>query len=267
HNHASQPGNTAPWTYADRMAMADGIAECDKAKENVKTKCGDIKKKAKCPSSAAITRAEKARKAAKDTHGLNSRQYNTQNAKVTAEYKAYAKAVQSDPCQRALRCFLSPYKPSRCCPKQTPHHVVDAASFTDGPAFPGQPRSKHPKKTGWKKYSVNKAPCVCAEGPNQTTASHGLMHVRTGVVAQAKQKNGEWTRKQATDTGVKAMTKTFPGTKACEACLKKQLDKYHDSARTTPDDKPINANVEMTADPTARTAAAKVMLPPPRRRR
>ncbi len=86
--------------------------------------------------------------------------------------------------------MLVPYKPeSGCCPGQTGDHVIDAASFLEPKEFSGQTRNQRTKITGWKNYDVDKAPCCCAEGPNQTTATHGQLHVRRGVVAAGK-KNG-----------------------------------------------------------------------------
>ena len=245
HNHGSTPGNTAPWTYLDRMAMAEGIKECDAAKSQAETACGDLKQKAKCPSGDMVRKAENARKLAKDKYGVDSPVYKRFNTITTKRYEKFAKDIQDDPCQKALRCFLSPYAPSRCCPKQTPHHVVDAASFLDAPEFSGQARNERPKKTGWKKYDVDAAPCVCVEGPNQTTATHGEIHARTSVKAEALMNGkGQWSRQQATQAGVESINETFPDTVACKACLEKQLDKYHDSSKSTADDRPLDATTE-----------------------
>ena len=248
HNHGSSIANTPPWTYLVRMAMAEGIKECDAAREKVKADCGDLKQKAKCPSAEMAKKAERARKLAKDKYGEESSQYKRFNTITKQRDEKFAKDIQDDKCQRALRCFLSPYSPSSCCPGQTPHHVVDVASFLVEAEFQGQPRNERPKKTGWKNYDVDKAPCVCVEGPNQTTATHGEIHARTSVKAEAlMDKNGQWSRREATQAGVASINETFPDTKECKDCLQKQLDKYHDGAKTTEDDRPIDATTEGSA--------------------
>lgn len=249
HNHKSEIGNeSVPWTHIDRMSMADGIKECDKAKETVEEKCGDTSKKAKCPSAKKVKSNEKSRKNAKDKHGKDSAQYKRFHTLVLKEYANYAEEIEKDECHKALRCFLTPYSPSRCCPKQTPHHVVDAASFLNPMEGVGRD-DKRRRKTGWKKYVPKKAPCVCVEGPNQCTATHGEIHARTSVKAEALMDDDEqWSRSQATTAGVESINETFPNTKSCNECLEKQLDKFHDKAKTTPDDRPLDASTEGSPD-------------------
>jgi hypothetical protein len=154
--------------------------------------------------------------------------------------------------------MLVPYKPdSGCCPGQTGDHVIDAASFLDKAEYKNQPRNKRPKIVGWKKYDVDKAPCCCAEGPNQTTATHGQLHVRRGVVAAGRK---TWTRQEAASTGAKAIRKTFPDSHCSQACLEAQINSYHDKARTAKPEKPIKAKASMTKDEDERIKARNDML-------
>lgn len=262
HNHASPPGNTAPWTYADRMAFADGISQCSGEKDRAEKACGDTSKKMICPDISALQTASKARKQAKDKAGDNFQsdpEYLKRHAEVQGHYGALAKTMNDDPCQKAMRCFLAPYKPNRCCPGQTGDHLVDAASF--GPRDGA-------KIGGWSKYNTDKAPVMCAEGPNQTTATHGQMHTRRGVVAlHEADANGEWPRAKATETGAKAAKKTFPDSNCSQECLEAQLNKYHDKAKDDGPEKPIKANATMTSDPAERDAARAEMIGTPRRGR
>lgn len=259
HNHASPITNTMTWTYLDRMEMALGIEECNEAASNAYKKCGPLEEKIKCPSSEKVKLAEKSREWAKEMYGDDSAEYDITNKRVKNEYSKYSKEVEQNDCQKALRCFLSPYEPSRCCDKQTPHHVIDAASFLDegvrykfgekyydnGKRNDKKLRREHRRrKKGWKKYEVNKAPCVCTEGPNQCTATHGEVHARTSVRAECLAKNGKWTRKQATIAGVKSINDTFPNTENCKKCLYKQIKKYHDNAKTSKDEQPIDATTQ-----------------------
>lgn len=270
HNHGSNPPNTPPWTYADRMALSEGLGQCGRERAEVKKKCGrDLNKKPQCPDASGVEAAETARAAAKaaaiaalgESGFKNDPAYVNANNTVSTAYENFARQTQQDECQRALRCFLVPYKSdkpgmkgkSNCCPKQTGHHVVDAASFF------GDTRGGSPLP-GWGNYSVDAAPCVCVEGPDYTTATHGQMHTRQGVVAMRKRNSGnQWTRSEATAAGVKAVQRTFPGSQCSTKCLQAQLDRYHDSARTSADDQPINAKAPMERDSPARQVVDAAM--------
>ncbi|MCP2072506.1 UNVERIFIED_ORG: hypothetical protein J2Y77_001942 [Pseudomonas lini] len=264
HNHASQPGNTVPWPYSDRMALAEDLGQCEGEKKRVNDAC-DTSKKVVCPDIDKLKNALKERNSAKKIAGdgfESDPAYLAAHTGVKNEYSSLAKTINADPCQKALRCFLAPYKPNRCCPGQTGDHLIDSASFTDGPAFPGQPRNQHPTKAGWSKYQTDKAPVMCVEGPNQTTATHGQMHTRRGVVAlKEADAKGEWPRSKATETGAKAAKKTFPDSDCSQECLEAQLNKYHDNAKDPGDEKPINARASMTSDPQQRARAVVEMCP------
>lgn len=255
HNHGSQPGNTMTWTYADRMAYAKGLSQCDDERTRAKDACGDTSKKVVCPDISALKKASAARAAAKKKAGdkfKDNADYQSRHQEVQREFSALAEKINNDPCQKALRCFLAPYRPNRCCPGQTGDHLVDAASF--GPR-------KGKKITGWSKYQTNKAPCICAEGPNQTTATHGQLHTRRGVVALHEQDDkGEWPRGRATQVGAKAARKTFPDSNCSQECLEAQLNKYHDTAKDDGAEKPIKANASMTSDVGERAAARAEMF-------
>lgn len=255
-NHASPMANEAvPWTYADRMAFAKDLSQCEGERSRAETACGDTSQKMVCPDITPLRDATKARKAAKDAAGdgyETDPTYLQKHAEVQAKYSALATTINDDACQKAMRCFLAPYKPNRCCPGQTGDHLVDAASFG--------PRNGD-KIDGWSKYKTNKAPVMCAEGPNQTTATHGQMHTRRGVVAlhEADEK-GEWPRSTATATGAKAARITFPDSNCSQDCLEAQLNKYHDKAKDDGTEKPIKANATMTSDPQERGKAVAEMF-------
>ncbi|MGR3890052.1 PAAR-like domain-containing protein [Pseudomonas sp. 1152_12] len=270
HNHASQPGNTVPWAYMDRMALANESGQCESEKKQAQTACKDTPQNKFCPDISPLQAATKARKAAKTAAGDGFKSdpaYLRQHAAVQSEYGTLAKTLNDDACQRAMRCFLAPYRPNKCCPGQTGDHLIDSASFTEGPAFTGQPRHQHRKKAGWSKYKTNKAPVMCAEGPNQTTATHGQMHTRRGVVAlKEADANGEWPRAKATETGAKAAKKTFPDSDCSQQCLEAQLNTYHDKAKDPGKERPIKACASMTSNQSERDKAWAEMRPRSRRR-
>src|SRR5690606_21519972 len=167
-NHGSAPGDTPPWTYIDRMAMGN-IEECKAEKENVESKCGDLNAPVKCPPAGAELVA--ARK--------------TASGKSKAEKQALERKlggqIQRDECQKALRCFLSPYEPSKCCPGQTPDHLIDVKSFVES----GADRVTGTRKPGWSKYDAKAAPCMCVEGGAATCSTHGVLSTKRKAFVNA----------------------------------------------------------------------------------
>ncbi len=147
----------------------------------------------------------------------------------------------------ARRCQLVPYRPARgqarCCPGQTPHHVVEAASFLE----PGTRKKGGVLKNGGWKYDLKKAPCVCAEGMNNTTATHGLMHTFQGVRAKklTEKTGGKWTMNQAAETGAASVNMVF-GSGCSQTCLEHQIKAYHEQAGIKPED-------EIDATPSGKT--------------
>lgn len=196
HNHASKPGQTPTFPYVDRMKMAKASGACADQIEEYEKHCKPAKggKKVQCPKRGNRTKA------------------------------SYAAQLENDPCQRAARCMLSPYKPSRCCKPQTPHHLVPKAGFY-------KTRFGGIKMNGCSGYKSNAAPCICAEG-GATTATHGLLHalqrdaIRTGPFKSAK----TWKFGNAVTNAGDAVGEVFPQCKdkdGSNKCIEDQLKKAH----------------------------------------
>ena len=143
-------------------------------------------------------------------------------------YRAYSKKIEKNKCNKAARCALTPYEPSRCCPPQTPHHLVPKSQFYKKSVDDGK------KLPGCKKYNANKAPCICVEGTNHSMASHGLLHFDQKAAVEKrffKNKKPEFTGKErwscteAEQQGADAVEKIFPQCSA--ACIKAQLRAAH----------------------------------------
>ena len=235
HNEQCDPANTPPIVYVDRMAMMKDESDCQTERGNVNTHCGEppSKAKLKCPTPPVT-----------DPYSR-------------AEHEAYASRMSNDPCQAALRCALTSYKKGKagaCCPDQTPDHLIEASSFLSN-------RRENVAREGWGKYDQNAAPCLCAEGPNQTVATHGDLSMRRGVVALVKRDpdTGMWPRQEATDTAARSAKLTFP--QCSEECIKAQLNTYHDSIAEDPE-KPVKAVSSMARDEEARAERATEMMPP-----
>ncbi len=258
HNEMCDPANTPPWPYVDRMAMAM-IKDCDEQRRRVKEACDPWEEKAVCPSTEGVQAAKDHNLDVKAEFGDNSAQHKASKMVLKTTFEQFADMVEDNDCQKKLRCVFVPYQKDgkkMCCPNQTPHHVIEASSFLDEGSRSGTPKTID----GWDSYDAEAAPCVCVEGENQTTSTHGQMHLRQGVVSANKMDaNGMWSRAEATQTGVEAVCKTFPDSECDPECLEAQLNTYHDKACTSDPEKPIRAISTMDSSPEAREAAAADM--------
>lgn len=203
HNHASDPGQTPPWPYADAMTVGTGDpCEAEKAKEE--KACEDYKPNGKKDVCAAA-----------GVGGKFSR-----SKKLVA---ARSKSASQNPCMAARRCKLLPYdaKPrdgvNGCCPAQTGDHIVPKSSFYTISVLVGI------KKPGWAKYDMKKAPCMCLEG-GSCSGSHGLRHAHHK--AFSKVANG---KPNSFDNEVKhcaeGASAVAPG--CSQPCLEAQLKEGH----------------------------------------
>jgi len=233
HNEQCNPANTPPIVYVDRMAMMKDESACAGDKKKIDDACGNPpdEKKTQCP--------------VRPPHEPYSR----------AVHEDFAERMRDDKCHTALKCALVSYDKGRaggCCPGQTPDHLIEASSFLSN-------RKQNIARPGWEKYSQGAAPCMCAEGPNQTVATHGELSMRRGVVALVKQDaSGMWPRSEATKTAAKSAKLTFPN--CSEECIEAQLNKYHDGVAADPE-KPIKAVSSMASDAEDRAEAAADMMP------
>jgi hypothetical protein len=271
-NHACPTANqAAPWTYADRMAMAEGINECDKAREDVKSKCKEpLDRKAECPPESgqlkqanselrSVNKAFKAGNVSLAKKQLKEKEVSGLQQKLRV---ALIRGPDSE-CHRALQCFLTTYSPNRCCPGQTPDHLVEVASFLDRDNTPpGTKRSKAQRIAGWSKYKDSKAPCACAEG-GATTLTHGVLSVRRGVTANVfAEAHGvtTWSLKDAAEVGAWAFTSTFRASGCDEECVKKQIENGHKNFQDDPNNpKDIKISSHMIDNDAWRDSAEKVM--------
>lgn len=248
HNHMSQPGQTPPWPFTDRAAMAAATGKCDGVVEDAKKKCtdkkGNWKKSAGCPDASGVTTCyqsmvdakdamEKAKGAAKSAAKAK---YETAKDAWKKEYTDLAKKIEDDECHKAMRCLLAPYEPGKCCPGQTGDHLVDAACFYKE----GQRDVDGQQIKGCEGYHGSKAPVMCVEGPNNTLATHGMMHTLKGNAAKkARDSKGNITYEQGKKQGVEAANEIFPELGCPAECLEAQLDAYHQKDKNGPqlDDK------------------------------
>lgn len=258
HNHASWVGNTPPQVYLDRMAMGFDLAECAGARDKVTDKCKDFDE-IPCPDESGVKAAEslasETREVLKSTGMTEYKRARHQdtiaaNQLVNEEYERYSKGFGGDckegQCLDALKCFLSPQSPSRCCDKQTPHHLIPASSIVKEGArnqTGGEPVLKE-----FAGYKSLKAPCVCVEGPSADIATHKKAHNAwadrvsslPGASTDLEYSDGHKetaqfiTYEQATTAAKESMAKVAPH---CDpACTEAQLNSYHFGDKDLTDD-------------------------------
>ncbi len=227
HNHASDPGNTAPWTYQDRMALGMKTGECSDEIDAAKKACGDdLNRKATCPPEGQDLANARSKFDSQRKAGASKTELNSIRSDIRQRERKLAGASQR-PCQRALRCFLTPYDSGHCCPGQTPDHLIEVKCIVEA----GGSRQTGKKRPGWDGYDSNKAPCLCAEGEAATVSTHGVLSSRRKVAMQARG-TGDMSLDEAATIGAKSASTTFKG--CSENCLKAQLMSYHTAAQSDP---------------------------------
>jgi hypothetical protein len=221
HNHASVPGNTPGWPYIDESAVDSPGNPCAKDMKKEETACKDYQPRGRKDACAQSLLGK----------GKPSGRKDSPQADTLADKTA------ANECLAARRCALQPYKSTKagCCGQQTGHHLIEASSLH----VSGRGGSGSEPLPGVENYSENMAPCVCAEGKNQNTGTHGLMHAYqsasaskapTGDIQLADgktMKTKKTTYGTAKRKAIDAMEKTFPQSKCSRECIEKQLDNYH----------------------------------------
>jgi len=275
HNHMSTPGNTPPWTFAARAQLASQHSECDadveKAEKACTTKKGEWKKSAGCPKTDTIDASKQAMadaKAAMEKSGTAAaeKKYEDAKKKWNDDYDAFAKSVDDDPCQSALRCLLVPYAGKKgegaCCQGQTGDHLIDAACFHNK-GRGDEPDSK--TLPGCSKYDTNRAPVMCVEGQNNTQGTHGDMHTIKGHLAkQNRDSKGKITLAEGKEQAKEAVETVFPDSACSGPCIEAQLKKYHnDDCKMDDDQKIRGAASGRTSDEAAAATRTERASPGP----
>lgn len=277
HNHASMPGNTPIWPYMDSMAWSLDHPCIEDAKNELEAckECKPYGPEDPCPPhnppmppepddelanlrktrNKDLTKAQKARKKNLTKAFKASPKYQQWKKDRVAYYENLNKKTEENDCLKARRCMLVPYKPEGdqpgCCEGQTGHHLIEASAFIK----PGTRGKGNIPRPGCEKYNVDKAPCVCAEGPDNTTASHGLMHTYHKVRAKKKGQGGKWEMKEAAETGAASLNMVFKD--SCnQKCIEAQIKTYHKEADINPEQE-IVASPSGKADNEAAEAAWK----------
>jgi len=225
HNHGSFPGNSPTWPYLDSAAFA-GEGPCSGLASEVDKHCsGEVIKNKK---GQVTSRTRKS---------------------------SMKKMCKKKECRKALKCVLTKKNPSNCCPnkdgtKPTPHHIVPDSQFKDVNG------NRLPLKSG-KKYSYNRAPCICAQGNSHSIGKHGEMHGETntktrsflGVPPSKRIPDQRWPYVAAEKIGAEAVNNVFP--ECSTGCLRAQLRSGHESMGVSRTDsvRPTTAGGEAETGP------------------
>ncbi len=212
HNHNPTP-NSPPTVHIDRMALMNASTSCNTEKKAIKTHCGEKLEKAKCPSSKGVKDAKK--KVGRAKKGSAARA--TAQLELDQAFADYSAAMQQDPCQRALRCAMMPYRDGKkaCCPHQTPEHIIQGAQFFYGKAKGGR------RRNNCTSYEYRGAPCVCAEG-GATVATHGLLGAaRKDYITNNHSGQTTWEFGDAVKCGAQSTSKVFSNCRP--GCIESQL--------------------------------------------
>ncbi len=204
HNHASAPGQTPPWPYADSMEIdAAGNTDdpCAKDKEKEQKACEEFEKDGQDPCEIA---------------GLGGTARPRTHTSATGLISARQQSSAND-CINARRCRLQPYKNTKkgkggCCPSQTGNHVIPESYFNDVSG-----------------YVADNAPCMCVTGTSWHSGNHQYLHsaqsVRDGFF---KDSNGMISIEKAAENGGLAQKEVFKEAGCDEDCIKSQVVKGHE---------------------------------------
>ncbi|MCI5130116.1 MAG: DUF4150 domain-containing protein [Candidatus Electrothrix sp. EH2] len=275
HNHASPTTNTPPWPYCDSMAAGTGQDPCEKEKDEEKKACDGCKPNPEdgdepCPKFEKpkfkepdelreLYNIPRKKRTAANKSDINrlKKEY-----KASPEYEKFLKEkeeafnklhkdVEENECAKARRCKLSPYNEKKdgvkgCCPGQSPHHVIPKSSFY------AESVSKKKKIDGVKKYSPNKAPCICLEGESNTVGNHGKAHTQHITICEkAGMKEGEkYPFDKHNSNCSKAAHKVAPH--CSQGCIEHQVKEGHKKAGVN-----TNNNPEIKHSPSGSKAPAK----------
>jgi hypothetical protein len=228
HNEQCSPADTGPWPFLSKDAQGNIIAgDCQGEVDREKEACADY-----------APHKENGPKPCKEA-GLDQKSSAVRAAEGEAGFEKRSRSIQTGgnkalDCVRARRCQLGPYKPSLCCPTQTPDHVIPKSSFYEESVKGGLMASwaaKANPNTGG--YKPNAAPCMCLEGPNNTWANHGLRHSLhksdPPVVGGAAVPDGNMMPfEDSVSHSCKCSAEVVKSSECSQKCLEQQVRKGHE---------------------------------------
>lgn len=223
HNHGSIPAG-APPTLHNAMMAARKISDCQDDLIAINNKCSPWHLGKGCPEEheAIITRAEARRDAARVASGRTKppygRAYDQAHSQLRDEYLVYTFHINRDPCRKAMKCLLMPFKDMNQvkCKKQTGEHLIEKASCK-----------------GVGRYNENDAPTAFTEGTSNHLGEHGIVSLdRKQFMKDWRKRNKRnpgltWTMGEAADLGADVFHEQTTDPRCNRECLRKQIIAGH----------------------------------------
>jgi hypothetical protein len=197
HNHASAPGNTPPWAYADSATM-EPIEACKKETARKEEAC-----------KGKETREEQ----------CNDKKCNDAKKCLLVSYTQGVRKSSSTQVG--------------CCDGETPHHLVEVHGFME----PGlrDENTKLPQFPNYEQNDAPCVCASAGKGwDNAKEGDHGFLHALQGKLelaaieaAPTAEKTYAWNYGQSKAAGIRAHQQTFTNSHCSKKCLEAQLDSYH----------------------------------------
>ena len=209
---------------------------CKSSKDKIDSKCKPAKKGDKASTAWMVPHCEglMLKPTTKNVKAI-ARFFSTDVDAVGLKPKASGDAAtyleglavsKKNPCVKARRCQLVPYKETKtaevaekggkgCCPGQTGHHPLPEEIFPEGDDC-------------YTDETHGNAPTICVEGVNNSHGSHGKIHSTMDALMTnhiQKAKTDQISNAKAINAGAKSVKLTFPG--CDETCTKQQLRAFY----------------------------------------
>ena len=195
HNHASQTGQTPPWTYIDSVAVPPLDHPCKEEIENAQEACKD-------------------------------------STKVQVGSRMHRICDEEGKCEKAMGCILVPKgkdKEMCCSPDNTGHHLIEdhwirpgGELVNDFASLGEKGDSGRYKKPGG---PYNGAPTMCAN-KSRYHGKHGIAH-GTGGVMEEKFIGKDFKYADGKKIALAAHKDAYPDGGCTEQCIESQLDDFY----------------------------------------
>jgi len=248
-NHQGDaPGATPPWPFTDSQASGSET-KCTAEKEKEKKACKEYKPNGEKDVCKEAGLAGPAIQRHSDAQAVPGKNYKTSQEWADD----MSKNARADDCLNARRCQLVPHTPeggdskrdgiNGCCPAQTPDHLIPASSF-----FKSSVKSGKLLDDWVDKYDPKAAPCMCAEGANNTSGTHGLRHSSHKAlgIKNGTPRSFQEEKKDCAETA----NEVFKASGCTQACIEEQLENGHKKmgGDTSKDIKHSNCGSQLTKD-------------------
>jgi hypothetical protein len=243
HNHASPICNTPPWLYTDSVAMASISEECKEQIDDF-NECREqaIKDSTHKKHRRAAAKPDKTKIAAETDNDA------VDWSKIPQDEDFYDKKNATKRCcdccdgkESKTECVLVTYDWG-CCDDgsgttKTAHHIIPIKDHHKDDVVGAKRGDKSALRTGCENYDDQKAPCICVDGHDHgAEESPGKLkqHGRIGRAYAVMRNNKDGDTYQYKDVADEAAQITAHHAGCDKACIKAQMDAYHNDKSSGP---------------------------------